>query len=223
MDKIGLAHAYDPGALKVTIRKFYRPGGASTQLRGVRPHRSAVPQRFREVSESTLKDPLPWDAVAPAPHERCIGYSLISALYGRSPSNGLKDGKGLCPACRRPRSSQEEPGHEVGLVERSGTPEGMAHSKARQDESKRESRIHPLSRPTTYEITLKNVSSPGLPPPMAATKSSAQAQVAESSSAPNAIGRIATNESADDDIVLERGRENSRRLCRPLEQRNPSR
>jgi len=27
----------DPGALKVTIKKFYRAGGASTQLKGVTP------------------------------------------------------------------------------------------------------------------------------------------------------------------------------------------
>ena len=32
MERAGLRHTYDPGALKVTIRKFYRPGGASTQL-----------------------------------------------------------------------------------------------------------------------------------------------------------------------------------------------
>ena len=35
MDQAGLAHAFDPGALKVTISKFYRPSGASTELRGV--------------------------------------------------------------------------------------------------------------------------------------------------------------------------------------------
>jgi len=35
MDEAGLAHTYDPGALKVTIQKFYPPSGASTQLRGV--------------------------------------------------------------------------------------------------------------------------------------------------------------------------------------------
>ncbi|MGH7295962.1 MAG: S41 family peptidase, partial [Polyangiaceae bacterium] len=35
MDRAGLAHAFDPGALKVTVDKFYRPSGASTQLRGV--------------------------------------------------------------------------------------------------------------------------------------------------------------------------------------------
>ncbi|HEY2735146.1 MAG TPA: carboxy terminal-processing peptidase, partial [Polyangiales bacterium] len=71
MDESGLAHAYDPGALKITISKFYRPGGASTQLRGVAAD-VVVPSTtdFEDVSESSLKNPLPWDAVPPAPYER---------------------------------------------------------------------------------------------------------------------------------------------------------
>ena len=71
MDQAGLAHAYDPGALKVTISKFYRPSGASTQLRGVASD-IVLPSTsdFSDVSEAALKDPLPWDTVPPAPYER---------------------------------------------------------------------------------------------------------------------------------------------------------
>ena len=36
MQREGVTPASDPGALKVTISKFYRPGGSSTQLKGVR-------------------------------------------------------------------------------------------------------------------------------------------------------------------------------------------
>jgi carboxyl-terminal processing protease len=65
MDQAGLSHAFDPGALKVTISKFYRPSGASTQLRGVEsdiviPATSGV----LPVGESQLNDPLPWDTVS---------------------------------------------------------------------------------------------------------------------------------------------------------------
>jgi carboxyl-terminal processing protease len=67
MKSAGLAHAFDPGALKVTIAKFYRPSGASTELRGVAsdiviPSASGV----LPVGESKLVDPLPWDTIAPA-------------------------------------------------------------------------------------------------------------------------------------------------------------
>jgi len=73
MDQNALGHAYDPGALKVTIRKFYRPSGASTQLRGVSAD-IVLPSTsdFADISESALKDPLPWDTVAAASYFPCV-------------------------------------------------------------------------------------------------------------------------------------------------------
>jgi carboxyl-terminal processing protease len=56
----GLASPDNAGALKVTIRKFYRPSGASTQLRGVQAD-IVVPSTtdLSEIGESAMKDPLP--------------------------------------------------------------------------------------------------------------------------------------------------------------------
>jgi carboxyl-terminal processing protease len=67
MDRNRFAHSSDPGALKVTIRKFYRPGGASTQLKGVAAD-IVLPSLTdaTDVGEVELKDPLPWDRVAPS-------------------------------------------------------------------------------------------------------------------------------------------------------------
>jgi carboxyl-terminal processing protease len=203
MDKMGLAHAYDPGALKVTIRKFYRPNGASTQLRGVASDIVLPsPSDFSEVSESTLKDPLPWDTVAPAPHERLSRVQpYLSALREKSLRRVATE-KGfalLADDLARVRKSLATKSVSLNEAERR---QDLAQSKARQDERERESRIHPAARPATYEITLKNVSSPGLPPPMAATKSAAPAQVTDPSSAPNALDRVPIGRPADDDIVL---------------------
>ncbi len=68
MDQAGIRYAFDPGALKVTVSKFYRPSGASTELRGVGsdiiiPAVSGVVP----VGESKLDDPLPWDTIPAAP------------------------------------------------------------------------------------------------------------------------------------------------------------
>jgi hypothetical protein len=65
----GLAHDYDPGTLKVTISKFYRPDGASTQLKGIQadiilPSLTDNPK----FAESAMNNPLPWDRVPPARH-----------------------------------------------------------------------------------------------------------------------------------------------------------
>jgi len=55
------------GALKVTIQKFYRVSGASTQFRGVVPD-LVLPDRFQHMKtgEQYLEHPLPWDTVSSA-------------------------------------------------------------------------------------------------------------------------------------------------------------
>ncbi|MEO8306883.1 MAG: carboxy terminal-processing peptidase [Pseudomonadota bacterium] len=55
------------GQLTVTIGKFYRVTGESTQHRGVEPD-IALPSAISldEVGESSLHDALPWDRIAPA-------------------------------------------------------------------------------------------------------------------------------------------------------------
>lgn len=71
MDKLHVPHAYDPGALKATISKFYRPSGASTQLRGVASD-IVLPSTtdFSKMSESAMKNPLPWDTIPSTPYRR---------------------------------------------------------------------------------------------------------------------------------------------------------
>ncbi|MGA8660513.1 MAG: carboxy terminal-processing peptidase [Chthoniobacterales bacterium] len=58
----------DAGALKLTVQKFYRVAGGSTQLRGVV---SDIPLPSltdnAEFGESALEHPLPYDEVEPAP------------------------------------------------------------------------------------------------------------------------------------------------------------
>jgi carboxyl-terminal processing protease len=55
------------GQLTVTIGKFYRVTGESTQHRGVEPDIPLPsPINLEDVGESTLDDALPWDRIAPA-------------------------------------------------------------------------------------------------------------------------------------------------------------
>jgi carboxyl-terminal processing protease len=55
-------HEQGLGEVKITIRKFYRPSGASTQLKGVAAD-IVLPSEtdLRDISESKLPDALPWD------------------------------------------------------------------------------------------------------------------------------------------------------------------
>lgn len=56
----------DSGQLKLTIAKFYRVSGASTQHRGVHPDISFPSEyNLEETGESSLPEALPWDTIRP--------------------------------------------------------------------------------------------------------------------------------------------------------------
>jgi carboxyl-terminal processing protease len=67
MDQRKIFHEGDPGTIKPTIRKFYRAGGSSTQLKGVVPD-IELPSvnNFAEFGEAYLPNTLPWDTVPSA-------------------------------------------------------------------------------------------------------------------------------------------------------------
>jgi len=82
------------GMIKITTQKFYRIGGASTQLRGV-PSDIILPCATAgfKIGESELKNPMPYDEIAKAP-----GYikddrlePLIPKLRKRSADRVAKD------------------------------------------------------------------------------------------------------------------------------------
>jgi carboxyl-terminal processing protease len=171
MDRAGFAHAYDPGALKVTMSKFYRPSGASTQLRGVASDIVLPsPSDFSDVNESSLKNPLPWDAVPAVPHEQLNRVQPYLATL-REKSRHRVDTEmpfiSLAEDVARLKKSMAEKSISLNEAERR---QEIAQLKARQEERKQDELAHATIQPTTFEITLKNASSPGLPPAMVAKK-----------------------------------------------------
>lgn len=76
----------NPGALKVTIRKFYRASGSSTQLKGVTPD-IILPSinNHAEVGEASLDNALPWDTIPSAKYENLNRVQpLLPELQKRS-------------------------------------------------------------------------------------------------------------------------------------------
>ncbi len=76
--------AYKPGALKLTIQKFYRVSGGSTQHKGVLPdiHLPSIGD-VAYNTESSYKNALPYDEVEPAPHD-AAGAPRTSRLAAAS-------------------------------------------------------------------------------------------------------------------------------------------
>jgi hypothetical protein len=78
----------------------------------------------------------------------------------------------------------------------------MVQMKARQVARKQDDVASPTSEPTTYEITLKNASSPGLPPPRSPTKNKMSERASTDATAPDDLDKMTTDKSRDRDILL---------------------
>ena len=75
----------DLGALKMTIQKFYRINGGSTQLEGVVSD-IAMPDRYTylEIGERDEKNPLDWDKIEPADYAPVDIYENFDAVVNES-------------------------------------------------------------------------------------------------------------------------------------------
>ena len=80
-----------PGSLKLTLQKFYRINGGSTQLKGVTPH-IALPDAFSQMDYGERKDEysLPWDQVAKAEYkitEQNVDFKQLIAQSNKRVTN----------------------------------------------------------------------------------------------------------------------------------------
>ena len=180
MDQNRLTHSTDPGALKVTIQKFYRPSGASTQLKGVAAD-ITLPSLSgsSDVSESELKDPLPWDQV---PSSDFVREDHVSAftneLQARSAARVAHDKDFDYLREDIAHLKQILASKTVSLNEADRRQE-MKEAKAREESRNHELAARKEIQPKTYEITVENAGTPGLPPPVSATNAPAS-KLAES-------------------------------------------
>ncbi len=163
MQSEGIVPGSDPGALKVTISKFYRPSGKSTQLEGVKadivlPSITDVP----EIGESDLGNPLPWDTI---PAAKFTGSDRVSAsletLRTRSSERIAKDPDftDLKSDIERFRKMRDD--KSVSLNESKRTQE-KSDLKTRAETAKKERIARATPAPPAYEVTVKNATSPGL-------------------------------------------------------------
>lgn len=73
------------GSLKITVQKFYRVNGGSTQLRGVTPD-IMLPDLYQyiDVGERRDKSAMPWDEIAPTGYTAWRNPVNVSALAAAS-------------------------------------------------------------------------------------------------------------------------------------------
>jgi carboxyl-terminal processing protease len=175
------------GALKFTIRKFYRINGSSTQLKGVTPD-IVLPSfnNFGEIGEAALPRALPWDTIQSAEYEPMNLISThLAELRKRSEARQStdKDLVWLRGEIERHRKKVDDKTVSLNEQQRlNEKKEADARAEARKNELKR--RGEPPYK--TYEITLKLADQPGLPPPLSRTNTVASKEEKSAKSAEEA-------------------------------------
>jgi carboxyl-terminal processing protease len=167
----------DPGTVKITIRKFYRVSGASTQLKGVVPDiiLPDVLNYDEDIGETSLENPLPWDTIRGEKYDK---FNMVQPYV-----DGLRKNSDARIATNQDfayiqqdieQFKKLQADRTVSLNEREQIKEqetNQARQKARDQE--RQSRAP--SGLKIYEITVENADQPGLPPALGATNTVALA------------------------------------------------
>jgi carboxyl-terminal processing protease len=199
MQHEGLMPAEDPGALKTTISKFYRPSGKSTQIEGVKsdivlPSLTDLP----EISEKEMQNPLAWDTVPPAifaNDDRVSPY--LATLRAGSAERVAKDPDFIALQKDREEFGKKRETKSISLNESERRRE-KAELDARIAARKKERAARVTAQPPTFEISLKNVDKPGLGDSLKDSKPLAKPAV----EFPSIDGDQKNDRDAADDIIL---------------------
>lgn len=158
------------GALKYTIRKFYRVSGSSTQLKGVIPD-IVLPSanNHADVGEASLTNALAWDTIKKADFEPVNAVSsYLDDLRKRSGERVEKDKDFayIREEIERYKKVKEE--RSVSMNEEERFRE-KKENEQRTESRKKELKARPEPFYKTYDITLKIAEEPGLPAPTVKT------------------------------------------------------
>jgi carboxyl-terminal processing protease len=185
----------DPGALKLTIKKFFRPSGLSTQLKGVIPDivLPSVANESKDIGESALENPLECTTIESAKYDH---FNLVEPylpdLRARSAERVATDKEFAYVREDIELFKKRQADKTISLNEKQRLKEqDEAEARQKTRDKDRLARTEPQDK--VYEITLQQADLPGLPPPVAKTN----AALAKLSVHPGAgLSGVSTNSAA---------------------------
>ncbi len=158
------SRSQDDGALKLTIQKFYRIAGGSTQLHGVTsdivlPTLTDLP----EFGEGALKNALPYDEVPPAKYTKWSdSHSLfINELRVRSAARVAADPEFHYVMEDMERMRKKLDDNRISLNEDVRRKE-VDEQKARKEARSKERLARNQEEPSIYRLTLETLDNPKL-------------------------------------------------------------
>lgn len=189
----------DPGAVKITIRKFYRPSGVSTQLKGVESDivLPSVLNESKDIGEGAQENALTCDSIASASYEKLnLITPYLTELRQRSKERIAheKDYDYIREDIDYFKKAQADKTISLNEKERLKEKDELD---ARQKARDQERRARKETGEKVYELTLRQADLPGLPPPVAKTNG-VTAKVTGDRSAGASTNAIAASEPQPD-------------------------
>jgi carboxyl-terminal processing protease len=157
--------SYKPGSLKLTIQKFYRVSGGSTQNRGVIPD-IRLPSLADQMdgTETSLKNALPYDEVEPARYERTdLVTSTLNSLQKASTARVNASSEFAWVREDIERFKRQLQDKTVSLNEKTRLDEKKA-DEARMTARKKERAARKTRKFEEQDITLDSIDGKPLPP-----------------------------------------------------------
>lgn len=180
--------SYKPGSLKLTIQKFYRVSGGSTQNRGVIPDiRLPSLADHMDGTETALKNALPYDEVEPARYQRMDHVaSTLNSLQKASTSriNASPEFAWAKEDIERFKNQMKD--KTISLNEKTRLEEKEAEQ-ARMTARKKERAAHKIKKLEEQDVTLDSIDGKPLPPkasPEPADKAAAKKEDGDYEKAP---------------------------------------
>jgi carboxyl-terminal processing protease len=163
----------EPGALKVTIKKFYRASGASTQKEGVAADLvlPSILGESKEIGESSLENPLDYDTIPSAKYDRLdLVEPYLPELRKRSTQRLATDKEYAYIREDIALYNKQQADKTMSLNEQQRLKE-KEEADVRQKARDKERKARPEPAEKVYELTRKQAELPGLPPPVTKTNS----------------------------------------------------
>jgi hypothetical protein len=159
----------DPGELKITIRKFYRINGTSTQLKGVEPDiiLPDVLNYSTDIGESALENALPCDTNAPANYRSLNLVQPYLAELRRFSDARVATNQDFNYVRQDIAQYQKARAEKTATLNEQEAIRQREADNARNLARQAEWAMRPLSNKRIYNITVENAGLPGLPPPEA--------------------------------------------------------
>jgi carboxyl-terminal processing protease len=197
----------DPGEVKITIRKFYRITGASTQLKGVIPDiiLPDVLSYSTEYGESALDNPLPWDTITGVSYDK---LNMVQPYLAQ-----LRLRSDVRVATNQDFIYMRQDIDEVKKLQADKTASLNEHVElvkrqeidARQKAQDREIAARKAPDEKIYDFTLENLNQPGLPSPEPLTTTNyvtlTNAVVIQANSETNHLGTNAVTNASSKAVV----------------------